>query len=96
MKKSLHILAAFLLLLAVPALSNAQTARLYTSEEGLPSSQINDIYQDSKGFVWISTENGLALFDGMEMHSIQSLPENGGTLASNLVLTTFEDRDGTF
>ena len=96
MKKSLHILTAFLLMLAVPALSNAQTARLYTSEEGLPSSQINDIYQDSKGFVWISTENGLALFDGMEMHSIQSRSESDSALASNLVLTTFEDRDGTF
>ncbi len=95
MKRPLRILAT-LLLLAVPALSNAQTARLYTSEEGLPSSQINDIYQDSKGFIWISTENGLALFDGMEIHSIQSLRDSEGTLASNLVLTTFEDRSGTF
>ena len=95
MKKSLRILAT-LLLLAVPVLSNAQTARLYTSEEGLPSSQINDIYQDGKGFIWISTENGLALFDGMEIHSIQSAGASDGTLASNLVLTTFEDRDGTF
>ncbi len=84
------------LLLAVQVSANAQTARLYTSEDGLPSSQINDIHQDGKGFVWISTENGLALFDGMEMHTIQSPSDGEGALASNLVLTTFEDSAGTF
>lgn len=84
------------LLLSVHLSAGAQTARLYTSEDGLPSSQINDIHQDSKGFVWISTENGLALFDGMEMHGIQSPSDGEGNLASNLVLTTFEDSAGTF
>ena len=49
----------------------AQMARLYTTENGLPNSQVNHIYQDSRGFVWISTENGLARFDGRDFRSFR-------------------------
>ena len=60
-----HFLTTVLLLFAILIPARAQMARLYTSNSGLPSSQIHEIYQDSRGFVWISTENGLARFDGM-------------------------------
>ena len=95
MKNSLRLLT-LVLSLTVCAAAHGQMARLYTSDDGLPSTQINDIYQDSKGFVWISTENGLALFDGMEMHSLQTDRDREGSLASNLVLTTLEDSGGLF
>jgi signal transduction histidine kinase/ligand-binding sensor domain-containing protein/AraC-like DNA-binding protein len=95
MKNSLRLLT-LVLSLTVCIAASGQMARLYTSEDGLPSSQINDIYQDGKGFIWISTENGLALFDGTEMHCLQSSRDWSGSLASNLVLTTMEDRSGVF
>ncbi|MBR1489283.1 MAG: response regulator [Bacteroidales bacterium] len=73
----------------------AQTARLYTSESGLPSSQVNDIFQDSRGFIWISTENGLARFDGMDFTTFRFARHKADALASDLVLTVFEDSRGT-
>ena len=74
----------------------AQMARLYTTEYGLPNSQVNHIYQDSRGFVWISTENGLARFDGRDFLSFRFNRGKEGSLASDLVISTFEDSCGTF
>ncbi|TND06560.1 MAG: Signal transduction histidine kinase [Bacteroidetes bacterium] len=36
----------------------------YNVSDGLPQSQINCIYQDSYGFIWIGTDGGAARFDG--------------------------------
>lgn len=85
---------AIFVTLAATAVS-AQTARLYSSESGLSNSQINDIYQDRKGFIWISTENGLTRFNGTDFTTFRLDSENPNSIASNLVLTTLEDNAGT-
>ncbi|MEO7047002.1 MAG: two-component regulator propeller domain-containing protein, partial [Ferruginibacter sp.] len=36
----------------------------YTVANGLPSNKVNDIIQDSRGFVWMGTAQGLVRFDG--------------------------------
>ena len=66
-------------------------ARLYTTEVNLPNSKVNHIYQDSRGFVWIATENGLARFDGRNFLTFRYLRDRKDALASDLVLTVFED-----
>jgi signal transduction histidine kinase len=38
--------------------------RHFTTEDGLPSSEVYDIIQDRQGFIWISTDNGICRFDG--------------------------------
>ena len=75
--------------------ANAQLARFYTTETSLPNSRVNQIYQDSRGFVWISTENGLARFDGRDFLIFQYRRDKADALASDLVLTVFEDSCGT-
>lgn len=39
-------------------------AKRVTIQEGLPSNVVNDMQQDQKGFLWFSTYNGLARYDG--------------------------------
>ena len=70
--------------------ASAQIARLYTSESGLPNSQIYSIYQDSRGFIWIATENGLARFDGMDFNTFNFDRTNPNSIASDFVLTVIE------
>ena len=36
----------------------------YSTEEGLPQSQVTSICQDDKGYLWVSTLGGLAKFNG--------------------------------
>lgn len=41
--------------------------KFVTLQDGLPSNAVSDIYQDQKGFMWFSTNNGLARYDGSLM-----------------------------
>jgi len=75
----------------------AQISRVYTtSNSGLSNSQINQIYQDKKGFVWIATEDGLNCFDGMQFTSYVHKEQDTTSLLSNYVQTVHEDDCGHF
>ncbi len=88
---------ALALFLSISFISEAQMARLYTSGSGLPNSKIYNISQDTDGFIWISTENGLSRFDGMSFTTFKNSKEDAGnTVASDFVLELFEDSNGTY
>lgn len=36
----------------------------FTTAQGLPSNTIYDVYRDSKGFLWVSTDKGVARYNG--------------------------------
>lgn len=58
----------------------------------LSNSLINHIYQDTFGYIWVSTEDGLNRFDGVDFkvyHS--SVDNNPNGLCSNYVHLVFED-----
>ena len=42
----------------------------YSIKEGLAHSQINDIVQDSNGYVWVANKVGLAKFDGGKFYQL--------------------------
>lgn len=71
-----------LLFFFLPLLSTAQNSQLraYSSEDGLPQSEVFDIIQDDKGYLWIGTQGGgLCRFDGDEIkvwNENQGLPSN--------------------
>jgi ligand-binding sensor domain-containing protein/signal transduction histidine kinase/DNA-binding response OmpR family regulator len=77
--------------------SEAQISRFYTSSNsGLSNSQINQIYQDKKGFIWIATEDGLNCFDGMKFSTFLHNPKDINSIKSNYVQTLFEDDCNNF
>lgn len=45
------------------------TFRHYTTDDGLPSSEVYYILQDRDGFIWISTDNGVSRFDGYDFRN---------------------------
>ncbi len=85
------LLAPLALLLGAVAPATAQRARFYSAESGLPNSLINSICQDSHGYIWITTENGLAYFDGMQFARFHHIHNEASSLGSDLVLKVFED-----
>lgn len=64
----------------------------YSRATGLPSDYINRIYQDSKGYVWFATDQGVCRYDG---NTFRTLTMQDG-LTSNLVYDLYEDVAGRF
>ena len=57
-------------LVATGAADAAQiAARRYTVEEGLAHNFVSRIYQDSRGYIWFGTQEGLSRFDGERLTS---------------------------
>src|SRR5262245_62120721 len=66
--------------------------KTYTTADGLGRDQINRIVQDSHGFLWFCTVEGLSRFDGYKF--INYTTANG--LPSNYITDLLETRDGTY
>src|SRR5438552_7713355 len=64
--------------------------KTYTVSDGLVNNAVRKIYQDSKGFLWISTWEGLSKYDG---NRFTSFTESNG-LSHNLVNDVAETKDG--
>lgn len=49
----------------------------YTVKDGIPQSQVRNLYVDEDGMVWVATQSGVTLFDGRTFHThlFQSLKE---------------------
>ncbi|MFO0454293.1 MAG: two-component regulator propeller domain-containing protein, partial [Pseudomonadota bacterium] len=64
------------------------------SREGLPQNTVNATLQDSQGFLWIATEDGLVRFDGYEVHQYRAEPGVPDSLPGNYVWALAEDPGG--
>jgi len=63
----------------------------YNVEDGLPQSQVNSIFQDSRGYLWIGTAGGgICQFDGTNF--IQYTEKDG--LAGDIITDIIEDKEG--
>lgn len=84
------ILLVFFLISAAAVFSQSLSVRNYSEKNGLPSPIVYCIYQDSRGYLWMGTYNGLSRFDGVTFKNFEL--ENG--LTDNLINTILEDRQG--
>lgn len=60
-------------------------------EHGLSQSSVSSILQDSRGFLWFGTEDGLNKYDGYEFTIYRHEPDNEISLSDNSVTSLFED-----
>lgn len=65
-----------------------------TTADGLSNNSVRYIHQDSKGFIWMSSLNGLNRYDGNSFRTF--LPKNNGqmSLADRRVKHLYEDANG--
>lgn len=64
--------------------------------EGLTSNYINVIIQDSKGFIWLGTNNGLNRYDGFKPKEFLSDDNDSTSLSNNWITSIVEDDSGNF
>lgn len=67
----------------------------YGTEHGLPSDRTVSIAQDSLGFVWIGTTDGVARFDGVRSRVWRHRPGSASGLPSSVVGAAHVAADGT-
>src|ERR1700712_2847193 len=87
-----------IILLAVPALVFAQNQQLHFDHLGTAEglSQLNPmcILQDSRGFIWIGTADGLNRYDGYKFKIFRNDVKDTTSLGNNYVQDIIEDKDG--
>lgn len=66
----------------------------YGPEDGLPQNTIMSILQDKKGFMWFSTWNGLARFDGYNFYTYKIQQGDKYHMRSNRIDFICEDKYG--
>lgn len=66
-------------------------AKRVTIQEGLPSNVVSDMQQDQKGFLWFSTHNGLARYDGNVVTTYLDNDSTGASAFIGRTKKTLED-----
>ncbi|MGZ3810455.1 MAG: two-component regulator propeller domain-containing protein [Mucilaginibacter sp.] len=87
------------ILLAASTFSNAQNQQLHFDHlgttEGLSELTPLCMLQDSKGFIWIGTEDGLNRYDGYKFKIFRNDVKDTTSIGSNYIQDIIEDKNGT-
>lgn len=84
------VLTVLLVILLSCLWAGAQQYRLFTLDDGLCGTRINQVFQDSRGMIWVATETGLSRYDGARIVSFKA-DASPGSIAHNIVRYVFED-----
>lgn len=66
--------------------------RQYAVAQGVPAAFVTGLAQDREGYLWLSTADGLARFDGVSFTTYQHVPGDPRALAGNNVQALYIDR----
>ena len=66
----------------------------FSTEQGLSQNSIVRMLQDSRGFLWICTFDGLNRYDGYQFKIFRHIPGDSTSLSNNKILSICEDESG--
>ncbi|MEG0754187.1 MAG: two-component regulator propeller domain-containing protein, partial [Angelakisella sp.] len=93
-KKALTLLLLVFCLGNIFAQQTSYYFKHYNNNSGLSQNTVMSIFQDSKGFIWMGTKNGLNRFDGHEF-KIYQRGESLHELKNSMIFSICEDRNNT-
>lgn len=92
---SLHLkLAAVFIAAAVVGHAQKVNVTLFSSDNGLPQSFVNTLIQDSLGYLWVGTQDGLCRYDGYEFTVFNNNPYDSLSLSNNYINHLVEGENG--
>ena len=79
-----------------PVLNDNQTLKFkpYALTEGLSQSSVLCILQDSEGFMWFGTRDGLNKFDGQKFITYRHNSQDSTSISNSFIRSLIEDEDG--
>jgi ligand-binding sensor domain-containing protein len=81
-------LSIFFLFASLVCLASGSNIKVFTSNDGLPSSYVFTAFQDRSGYIWVGTYGGISRFDG---RNFVNFTVNEG-LGSNQILKIIQDK----
>lgn len=93
-KSTLLLFILWLCLWQTNALAQRQPSRFFSSDRELSNSLVNHIAQDRKGYIWITSEDGLNRYDGISFTTFRHKSGDSQSLRHNYVTQVFEDSRG--
>src|ERR1700710_1125092 len=86
-----------LLIVLIPFISLGQISdvrfRHISNEQGLSNSTVNCIFQDSRGFIWFGTRDGLNRYDGAKVKIYRASQTTPNSISDNFIRCMYEDSD---
>lgn len=94
MRIQLIILCVFQTCFCYSTLSEEYHIQPINNQEALPSKIVNCILQDSEGYIWLGTSEGLCRYDGYSIKTFKSSHQNPYLLKDDMVVSLAEDGNG--
>ncbi|MFQ5629023.1 MAG: two-component regulator propeller domain-containing protein, partial [bacterium] len=88
-------LMLFVLAKVVSAQSNLIEFERISERDGLSQFSVYSILQDSEGYLWFGSLDGLSRYDGYNFKVFKSNPNDSASLSDDLILSLHEDAAGT-
>lgn len=87
------LIIALLTTFSTLAFANKNVLRFngYGTNDGISVGKVHKVFQDSRGFIWIATEDGLNLFDGYNFRVFRSISKDSTSLTGNKIFDVVED-----
>ena len=96
-KKVLLLLCLFTCMFTENAYSSPKYSNInfqnITIDDGLSQSLAEYIYQDSFGYIWIGTNDGLNRYNGNEFKVYKNIKNDENTISNNMISSLVEDND---
>lgn len=90
----LPVLITFLVFISLSARPQQFFFTNYPIEKGLSQSVVNCVFQDSRGYIWAGTQNGLNRFDGYRFEIFTFNQADSNSLSNSWIYSVDEDRQG--
>jgi ligand-binding sensor domain-containing protein/signal transduction histidine kinase len=93
MKRVISIFA-FCFMLLLNSYSQHYIFTNYSINNGLSQSVVNCVFQDSRDYIWIGTQNGLNRFNGETFDIFSYNPGDSASISNNWIYSIAEDNEG--
>ena len=91
-----RITFVILILLVISVLGKSQKhikAKQITTKDGLSQNSVNQIFEDSEGYIWLATQDGLNRYNGYDFKIYRPDPQDSFSISDNFVYQIYEDTD---
>ncbi|MDB5285702.1 MAG: rcsC 4 [Mucilaginibacter sp.] len=91
-----HLICFIIMLSALSGYAQNQSLKFehLGKKEGLSQINVGCIIQDSRGFIWVGTRDGLNRYDGYNFTYYKHDPQNPTSLSSSMIADIAEDKEG--